>query len=549
MIFGLLMLVLAGFLSWSVGRVASREVEAAIGEELAEVAFNMADKFDRGMFSRGAEIDLLAEMEALTKPKTPARIRALLERLQATIPQFTWMGYLSPDGTVLAATGGVIEGVNIAHRPVYSQGINGLFVGDVHEAAVLAKALPPDPSGEPLRFVDIARPIHDKEEGVTGILAAHLSWSWAREIQTSLIGPLRDRRKVDMFIVDRDNRVILAPLDSPSGDPAHVSPEILPPNLTGGADGPPEGWSIQVWPDGTRYLTGFAREQGYKSYAGLGWTVICRSPVSQALAPVKHLRLLTFNVGILTAIAFAVLSWLAAGRITRPLRSITRAANGLRHGAIGANLPFVGGSREIEQLSGALRALVDALTATNNQRAKMESMALKDSLTNLPNRSALRIHLDGLCSSPPQDNQTVAFLYLDLDGFKRVNDSLGHDAGDGLLRQCASRLTASLREGDLAIRLGGDEFLLLVHATRETWRTEAEAVAARVITAVTAPVVLTGGVEARVGISLGIAAWPADGDSFGDVMHRADQTLYAVKRAGKGQAWFWEDLPPQMETT
>jgi diguanylate cyclase (GGDEF)-like protein len=179
----------------------------------------------------------------------------------------------------------------------------------------------------------------------------------------------------------------------------------------------------------------------------------------------------------------------------------------------------------------------------------MESMALNDTLTKLPNRTALRIHLDGLSSCPPQDNQVVAFLYMDLDGFKRVNDSLGHDAGDILLQQCAARLTASLREGDLAVRLGGDEFLLLIHATPATWRSEAGAVANRVITAITAPVILGGGDEARVGTSLGIAAWPTNGDSFGDVMHRADQTLYAVKRAGKGQAWFWEDLTPQMETT
>ncbi|MCF8480562.1 MAG: sensor domain-containing diguanylate cyclase [Rhodospirillum sp.] len=542
------MTLLAILLSWSVGRMAGREVEAAIGEELAEVAFNMGDKFDRGMFSRAAEIDLLAEMEALTDPADPIHIRALLDRIQAAVPQFTWMGYLSPDGTVLAATGGVIEGSNVAHRPVFSQGIKGLYVGDVHEATMLAKALPSNPNGEPLRFVDLSRPIQG-EDGVSGILAAHLGWGWAREIQDSLIGPLRDRRNVEMFIVDRENRVLLAPLGSPLTSNPSGQPAQLPAVFSGGPDGPKEGWGIHVWPNGTRYLTGYAREQGYKSYPGLGWTVICRSPVSEALAPVGTLKLLTFNIGIATAIVFAFLAWLVAGRVTRPLRSITRAADGLRHGAIGANLPYVGGSREIEYLSGSLRALVDTLTATNNQRAKMETMALKDILTNLPNRTALRAHLDGLSGTKVLDGQAVAFLYMDLDGFKRVNDSLGHEAGDAVLRHCASRLIACLREGDLAVRMGGDEFVLLVHATPESWREVADAVAARVIAAITAPIPLDDGAVARVGTSIGIAAWPLDGESYGDVMHRADQTLYAVKRAGKGQAWFWVDLAHHTERT
>ena len=144
-------------------------------------------------------------------------------------------------------------------------------------------------------------------------------------------------------------------------------------------------------------------------------------------------------------------------------------------------------------------------------------------------------------------------LYLDLDHFKLVNDSLGHDAGDNALREAAKRISGVVRAGDLVARLGGDEFVLVLPGlSAETADAEAaaEAAAAKVLAALDVPLTVAGE-EFQLGASIGIALGPAEGQDAGELLRNADAAMYQAKRSGRGASILYrprdEDAPRQAD--
>ena len=161
---------------------------------------------------------------------------------------------------------------------------------------------------------------------------------------------------------------------------------------------------------------------------------------------------------------------------------------------------------------------------------KVAHMARHDALTDLPNRTLFRERLDARLALVGRG--PCALLSLDLDRFKAVNDTLGHPAGDALLREVARRLRAELDEDDLVARLGGDEFAVLLEQVDRPAR--AGMVAGRLIDAVQAPMLLAGH-QIQVGASVGIAIAPRDGATGETVFRRADLALYRAKAEGRGE--------------
>jgi diguanylate cyclase (GGDEF)-like protein len=162
-------------------------------------------------------------------------------------------------------------------------------------------------------------------------------------------------------------------------------------------------------------------------------------------------------------------------------------------------------------------------------RAKRE--ARHDALTGLPNRRSLLERLETAIPSAQRHGHQLALLYLDLDGFKRVNDSMGHAAGDELLRQAAQRLSRSTRAEDIVARLGGDEFVIALPFVQKA--SDVAVVSAKIIEALRGPFTLAGG-EARVSASIGVAMYPYDGEHIDELVESADAALYAAKANGKG---------------
>lgn len=178
-------------------------------------------------------------------------------------------------------------------------------------------------------------------------------------------------------------------------------------------------------------------------------------------------------------------------------------------------------------------------------QAQLQAMALYDALTGLPNRTLFFDRLTMTAEHSRRYNSRFGLLYIDLDGFKQVNDTLGHAAGDELLKAVGSQLLAMCRKSDTVARLGGDEFAIL---SAEIDATEAvETLAARIIAAFEHPIRLAAG-EVMVGASIGIALFPADSDKPEDLVRLADTAMYAAKQQGKNRFCLAHALEPNKET-
>jgi diguanylate cyclase (GGDEF)-like protein/PAS domain S-box-containing protein len=192
-------------------------------------------------------------------------------------------------------------------------------------------------------------------------------------------------------------------------------------------------------------------------------------------------------------------------------------------------LPHVGDRGEVL----GLFAVITDITEHKLAEERIQRVAHHDSLTGLPNRLLFNDRLQQALSLAKRDSRQFALLYLDLDKFKPVNDSLGHAAGDEMLRAVAARIRGQVRESDTVARVGGDEFtVILPHIARGD---EAEIVAKKIVTAIAAPFLIgPHGRNVQIGSSIGIAIYPADGCDADMLVNSADAAMYNAKQAGNG---------------
>lgn len=179
------------------------------------------------------------------------------------------------------------------------------------------------------------------------------------------------------------------------------------------------------------------------------------------------------------------------------------------------------------------------ISRSNHVETLMEHMAHHDALTDLPNRLLLHSRLEHTLERARRDNRKCAVLFLDLDRFKAVNDTLGHAAGDDLLKLASERMKDRLRDIDTLARLGGDEFVVVLDGILST--VEAEMVANHLIERLGTPFELHDGTSVHIGTTVGIALFPDHGDSPHVLLHLADTALYQAKQAGKGR---WQLYAP-----
>jgi diguanylate cyclase (GGDEF)-like protein len=172
-----------------------------------------------------------------------------------------------------------------------------------------------------------------------------------------------------------------------------------------------------------------------------------------------------------------------------------------------------------------------------DMRREMVRLAHHDQLTGLPNRLLLMSRLEQMLYGFRKDVPS-AVLFVDLDGFKRVNDTFGHKAGDELLQAVSRRLNARLRHTDTLARLGGDEFVIVLEPVANAQ--DVATVAEHIVQQLQVPFELADGTNVHIGASVGIALFPHDGTNADQLLERADRALYSAKRAGKGVFRFFQ---------
>lgn len=202
------------------------------------------------------------------------------------------------------------------------------------------------------------------------------------------------------------------------------------------------------------------------------------------------------------------------------------------------------------QLTGAVMVLHD-VTETVALTARMAHLAQYDALTDLPNRLLLHDRARHALAQARRDGRLLAVVYLDLDGFKAVNDCLGHDAGDQLLVEFARRLKGTVRESDTVCRQGGDEFVLLLPGLDDV--AHLEVLAHKILSTCEAAFQFQGaclGKSGCIGVSGGVALFPKHGASFDALSRHADEAMYAAKRAGRGCFYLYQgDAQPPTPIT
>lgn len=177
------------------------------------------------------------------------------------------------------------------------------------------------------------------------------------------------------------------------------------------------------------------------------------------------------------------------------------------------------------------------ITLIKQREAEVTEIAYHDILTGLPNRLLISDRLVHALAQAERSKRMLAVCYLDLDGFKPVNDNYGHQAGDLLLKEIASRMQASVRANDTVGRLGGDEFVLLLTDLERV--EEHQVVVERVMDAINQPISISESIQVRVGASIGITIFPTDSDDPDTLLRHADQAMYQAKLSGRNQMCFY----------
>ncbi len=547
----LLVFVVAGLLGGLVGTMSEIQARGRIGQSLAIDAQRLADRLTTELAARTRELTLLASIDSVrdlpafaahsalpggAPPLVPAleRTQNLLDGLKRGMPGYTWIAIANPAGRVLAATDPASNGSDIFTRSSTKDGIRGAGVGTLRDQV------------EDQRVMDLIQPIRDPDGTVVGLIAAQLAWNWVRGIERAVITADSDGAiRRETFFINSQDAVVFGP-------PGTVGLTVAVAAAARARAGF-YGWTVEHWPTpnddrSDNFLTGAAFAAGDGSASGLGpppmrWSVLVREAQQVAFAPATTLRNIIWLGGLGVALVFAAAGWMLGGMVTAPLALIAVAAERLRQGD-DVEIPRIHGPAELESLSASLRALVATLTRKQLALDDMEELALRDPLTGLLNRHGLRVKLEAAMAQADGKQTSLMLFVADLDGFKAVNDSLGHAAGDKLLCHVASRLTQSVRADDLVARIGGDEFVLALQAPAGVQDRTALAVATRAQMAIEAPFNIAGR-AVQVGCSLGGACWPEHASSgaatvststeIDAVIAHADAELYAVKRSGKGR--------------
>ncbi|MEW7851525.1 ATP-binding protein [Massilia aurea] len=405
--FTLMSAVLTLLLVEVVERSSTAQVKSSIGAGLGEMAMQTADKLDRGMYERFREVRLMARRNDLISPATSQdERRRILADMQSTYGYYEWIGLAALDGTVLVEARGLLEGKNVAKRPWFTNALTGTYVGDVHEAVLLAKLLPVQ-EGEPRRFVDVAFPFLGADGRPAGVMGTHLSWEWAREVERSIIAPVQTRNKVQALIVSAEGVVLLGPEDL-------LDTTVKLGSLNAAREGR-TGYAVEHWPDGRDYLVGYASTRAVGDYPGLGWHVLVRQDIQDAYAPVRELRERALWSGGVLALLFSLGGWLLARRITRPLAALASSADRLRRGDTQELVPAGRSYTEVRQLSGALNALVAALV---QRRAELQT--LNDTLEERVDRRTRELER-ALVAVRASEGRIIAIVEAAQDAFIAVD--------------------------------------------------------------------------------------------------------------------------------
>jgi diguanylate cyclase (GGDEF)-like protein len=266
-----------------------------------------------------------------------------------------------------------------------------------------------------------------------------------------------------------------------------------------------------------------------------GWLVLAGVPTAEAFAPIATLRWQIYLAAFLLSLIMALVLHQVLRRQWAP---IEEAGVRIRRMTVGqepfAPLPV----ERKDELGTLLDDFNELIVWRKTAERQMEYLAQHDALTGLPNRLLVQDRFEQARAQADRAGTKVALLFLDLDSFKTINDSLGHLVGDALLKQIAVRLAGCVRDSDTISRLGGDEFLLVLPALHSG--DDTVSVLVKLLEHLREPVHVEGH-ELSTSVSIGVAIYPDDGPNFDALLKKSDMAMYRAKDAGRNTYRYFDE--------
>lgn len=436
LLFGGLSLLIGGVMAVYLDEAASDRIAQYSGESLRWVARSIAYSLAENLRERDREIRLLSQSPSLVKEQlTIAELRQRLEAIKRSYRHHAWIGFADTQGIVRAAAGGLLEGENVSKRPWFILGRQGGFVGDVHEAVLLAKKLANPHPEQPLRFVDFASPVYDRDGKLQGVLASHALWSWVDE---TIEGALRSdggKSGVEAMVVSAKGE-ILYPYQA-------VGSMSLPANLPGD-----DTVALVEWTPGKRYLTSTVNVRT-DIPTDLKWRIVIRQPIDKALAPADELHRTLIAFGLLATVVFMFLAYHLASSISQPIEQMAETAAAIQQGHENLTFPSPGRTLELRRLARALQvmaqSLMDRRQALEKTNASLEQTVAERtaSLSSLYNEAPVGYHTLGPDGTILQINDTeltwLGYTREEVVGVRRIGELLP-PGGEAIFRERQAQL-------------------------------------------------------------------------------------------------------------
>ncbi|MDP2818633.1 MAG: histidine kinase [Polaromonas sp.] len=360
-----LFLVFALVAALWLGGMARTSLLQQHGRQLALSTGQLAAELDQALALRLQSIRAVATMlRTDLGSDTPRALRAVLDDLRFTYPEFEWIGLADAKGTVVAASGGLLEGSSVAERPGFARGLKGAWIGDAHGTVPLHKKLAPLPGGEAHRFVDMMTPVRNPQGRVVGVVDAELSLRWIRNYVQGLRETLHLPSATQALVLDKDGLVLIGP-DALQGKRWHGTQvkDIAFVDATqafSGASTATSAPALERLDDGQVVLVARAEPSTGSTLRTLGWRVLLAEPADRAYQRADALWLHILWVSLGLGGSAALLGVLIARHLTRRLTALTRSVQDVGRGKA-QRIEVPSGIDEVARVGAAFANVLGAL--------------------------------------------------------------------------------------------------------------------------------------------------------------------------------------------
>jgi len=483
-----------------------RAIRAKLDQELT-VASNQAAQemglwlkerlYDLRVFAASYEV---TENIATQTPQSRKRLSDYLASVNVRFADYVELMVVAPDEHTVASSERVPGRLHLTGNWLQQVRLGDRVLGSPVSGAAAAPTT-----------MDIAVPIQSPNGRFMGVLAGRLKFGGIEELlQQEVKG-----REIRVVVVQPGGQVVVS---------------------AGRAVAPMAQATLRQLQDADSTAVSYRAPDGLAVVGALSpvpasdWSAIAEIPASTAFRDIQRLRNATVLLLVVLLAVVGSLAWALGLLIVQPLGRLTLAANRVAAGDLDVDVPASGGG-ELSRLTRVFNDMVHRLRET---REELERLSVTDELTGLANRRRLTTELERELRRSERHGHPFSILMLDVDRFKRFNDSYGHPAGDALLKRLANTLLKSVRDVDTVARYGGEEFLVMLP---EAPAADAARIAERIRAAREADRFTPdgGSGDVNVTVSVGYAVFPDDAKTAAALIEAADQALYRSKESGRNR--------------